>query len=252
MPSSTAARKGSRPRSSAARVSGMRIANWSVFWRRRADPGEVLRRGGDAGVGEPLAERGHRLGDDRRRRPERAALSCQEGLRPGDVRDRGEVDVDAARSQGEPCKPCLAPDRAALDGRVRGGARRPGPREPAHRPALLVGGDQQRRLPTLPGGGLQRSGQLPQLPGPVMFPPNRITPPISPRRARRRIAAEGRVPLIATTSRCPTSSLHARLRFGGRGAGGAASCDAERHGGRHGRNGERMRGWDPGRRHHQE
>ena len=132
--------------------------------RRPSDPWEVLHGGSDACPGEPSRERDRRPCDRCRAPGERPLLERHERPRPWHVGDRGEIHVHARQPERLPGRQPFRPDRPRLQPAERCRTRkRPGPREAAHLPTLLVGGDQQWRASRLTRGSLQGRGETAEL-----------------------------------------------------------------------------------------
>ena len=127
-----------------------------------AQPGEVLGGGGHALRLEPPDNGGSQACGQQRVFAKRAGPDRRVARIGGQVADRGIVDVEAQRSQ-------LAPERGAepagqffrarrAEGHIA--RERGGPFAQGHQLApFLVGADQQRRLPGLPGGLLEGRGE---------------------------------------------------------------------------------------------
>ncbi len=129
---------------------------------RRAEAGKVLCRGGDTAGLQTLGKGHGRRLHCRRGRTEAAVRFGDRAAGPGDVQDRGQVDVDPELAQaGRGRPPLLATDRRAGNTHPGGGEGRRAT-DPLHQAALLVNHDQQRVAQSgRPADGLELVDQAP-------------------------------------------------------------------------------------------
>ena len=139
-----AARNGSSPGSSSALDASTALGARSVFSVARPSPGKCLAVGATPSRLHPAGERGRELGHARRVGAERAR--DDERIGKPEVKDRGQVDVDAQPLQVAPGRPSLARRRARPRGGELGRRAIGRPRQALDLAALLIGCHQQGRV----------------------------------------------------------------------------------------------------------